>query len=177
MFRKILLLWLISIRVCELYQLYLTLSQKHLSCWCLIYSTHFVWKCGKRLQTLPTQFYKNIYMYTAQDTSFFLEIDKARSDRGPFSGAGLSIQLFQEVLGQFNHTRNRIASKSCISFQISNRHSLNAFHFKSATDTHSITPATKINIFSISREIAFSWISHLLTADTSTLVPVMAWCH
>ena len=47
-----------------------------------------------------------------------------RSDRGPFSGAGLSIQLFQEVLGQFNHTRNIIASKSSISFQIRNRHSL-----------------------------------------------------
>ena len=47
-----------------------------------------------------------------------------RSDRGPFSGAGLSIQLFQEVLGQFNHTRNRIASKCSISFQVSNRQSL-----------------------------------------------------
>ena len=126
-----------------------------------------------------------------------------RSARGPFSGAGLSIQLFQEVPGQFNHTRNRIALNL-------------AFHFESATDnSNSITPmtwchvnyiwqhiylTTAINLFaygrrcsnvkflisksaaninnilSISREIAFRWMSHVLTDDKSTLVHVMAWC-
>ena len=125
-----------------------------------------------------------------------------RSARGPFSGEGLSIQLFQEVPGRFNHTRDRIA------FNL-------AFHFKSASDTHSITTMTWChvnyiwqriywttainllasrrrccnlkflisksaanihNILSISREIAFRWMSHVLTDDKSTLVPVMAWC-
>ena len=126
-----------------------------------------------------------------------------RSARGPFSGAGLSIQLFQEVPGQFNHTRNRIALNL-------------AFHFESATDnSNSITPMTWChvnyiwqhiylttainllaygrrcsnvkflisksaaninNILSISREIAFRWMSHVLTDDMSTLVHVMAWC-
>ena len=125
-----------------------------------------------------------------------------RSARGPFSGAGLSIQLFQEVLGQFNHTRNRIALNL-------------AFHFKSATYTHSITPmiwchvnyiwqhmywttpinpltsgrrccnhkflisksaANINNILSISREIVFRWMSHVLADDKSTMFPVMARC-
>ena len=125
-----------------------------------------------------------------------------RSARGPFSGAGLSIQLFQEVPDQFNHTRDRIALNL-------------AFHFKSATDTHSITPmiwchanyvwqhmywATAINlmasgrrccnhkflisksaanindILSISHEIVFRWMSRVLANDKSTMFPVMAWC-